>query len=266
MRQSSVFRKVALERLASPEQLDALLTVAGARSWLVLAAMIILLATAVYWGIMGSIPVHVTAPTILHNSGGIQRIITTKSGQLTALYIKAGDTIAVGAPLAEITPLDGDQPQTLVSAQAGRVLELKTAVGDLVTPGNTLANTELVGEDITLEATLYIPPESSHQVAIGMPVKITTQSGTNLDGIVSFVGDFPASHEAIIKRLGNENLVESLLTSNTPIEVHVQIDATKDQLAANGIKTGTLADASILVDSRRPIELVIPVRLGSEGG
>lgn len=48
-----LFRKVALERLSSPEQLDRLLQVTSARSWLILAAILLLCGIAIVWSFTG---------------------------------------------------------------------------------------------------------------------------------------------------------------------------------------------------------------------
>ena len=56
MAQDAVFRKVSLNRLASPEQLDQLMRVTDARGWIALLAIAIVLLTATVWGIVGSIP------------------------------------------------------------------------------------------------------------------------------------------------------------------------------------------------------------------
>jgi hypothetical protein len=55
----NVFRKVSLDRLSSPEQLDQLMQVTDARGWIILSAFGIVLATAVLWGFLGSVA-HMT--------------------------------------------------------------------------------------------------------------------------------------------------------------------------------------------------------------
>jgi HlyD family secretion protein len=52
MSRKSIFRQSALERLTSPEHLDALLGVTARRRWLVLAACVALAAVGVLWGVV----------------------------------------------------------------------------------------------------------------------------------------------------------------------------------------------------------------------
>ena len=52
----TIFRKVSLERLSSPEQLDQLMQVTDPRGWLILSSFTAILVTAVTWGVFGSLP------------------------------------------------------------------------------------------------------------------------------------------------------------------------------------------------------------------
>ncbi|MFL6291034.1 MAG: NHLP bacteriocin system secretion protein, partial [Thermoanaerobaculia bacterium] len=59
-----IFRKVALERLSSPEQLDQLMQVTSPRGWLALGAFGTLLNTALGWAELGTIPTDATGEGI----------------------------------------------------------------------------------------------------------------------------------------------------------------------------------------------------------
>lgn len=54
-----IFRKEALERLYSPEQLDRLMPITNPRGWLALAGIGLFLLAAILWGFFGSIPLTV---------------------------------------------------------------------------------------------------------------------------------------------------------------------------------------------------------------
>lgn len=60
-----MFRKVALDRLSSPEELDQLPRVTSPRSWLALLALGILLAVALAWSGFATIPITVTGRGVL---------------------------------------------------------------------------------------------------------------------------------------------------------------------------------------------------------
>ena len=54
-----IFRKVALERLSSPEQLDVLMQITSPAGWLALAALVALLLVGVLWSVLGIVELPV---------------------------------------------------------------------------------------------------------------------------------------------------------------------------------------------------------------
>ena len=54
--ESKIFRKSALDRISSPEQLNEYMKVAGPGVWCILAALAVTFAAFFSWGVLGSIP------------------------------------------------------------------------------------------------------------------------------------------------------------------------------------------------------------------
>ena len=48
-----MFRKAALSKLASPEQLDSLMQVTTGKAWMALAAVLVVITSGLAWGILG---------------------------------------------------------------------------------------------------------------------------------------------------------------------------------------------------------------------
>ena len=116
---SKVFRKVSLERMSSPEQLDQMMQVTTPKGWVVLLALIILVVFAIFWGIFGSISTKVTGMGILIKRGGVFNIGTDSHGQVLDLKFTVGETVHKGELVAIV-----DQPDLsdqLVAAE----IELK---------------------------------------------------------------------------------------------------------------------------------------------
>ncbi|BAI74519.1 hypothetical protein AZL_a09880 (plasmid) [Azospirillum sp. B510] len=109
-KEKSPFRKVALDRLGSPEQLDRLVSITQPSSWVALLAVVLLLAAAVVWSIVGSIPTYVNGPGLLINSGGrIYSTLSPGSGRLGALNARIGDMVQEGQVIARIVHDDLEQ-------------------------------------------------------------------------------------------------------------------------------------------------------------
>ena len=65
-----IFRKVALERLSSPEQLDQLVPLTSPIGWAAVVAIAAILAAAIGWSIFGTLPTSVQGSGILVSRGG----------------------------------------------------------------------------------------------------------------------------------------------------------------------------------------------------
>lgn len=101
--EESVFRKESLERVSSPEQLNDYIKVSGPSVWVVLAAVLLLLAALFVWAFTGSIPTTLNM-TGMAAGGEITCYVSTEEAQ----------KLAPGMP-----------------AQAGSVAGTVSAVGDL---------------------------------------------------------------------------------------------------------------------------------------
>jgi len=106
--QKALFRKVALERLSSPEQLDTLMRVITPKAWLALAPLLGLIVLALIWGWFGSIPTKVSGKCILINPTGLADIVSSGPGRITAVTARVGDVVKVGQQVARVA-----QPELL---------------------------------------------------------------------------------------------------------------------------------------------------------
>lgn len=59
------YRQTALDRLSSPEQLDQLLVATRPQGWLALAALLVLLASALVWASYGTVTTRITAQGVV---------------------------------------------------------------------------------------------------------------------------------------------------------------------------------------------------------
>ncbi|GAB2180922.1 hypothetical protein DLREEDagrD3_11450 [Denitratisoma sp. agr-D3] len=108
--QDRLFRKVALERLSSPDQLDQLVTIADPRSWLALAAFALILVFVLGWGIFGRIPTSVPAKGILVAEGGrVVAAMSPASGIVEKVSVKLGERVRKGQPVATIRQVETEQ-------------------------------------------------------------------------------------------------------------------------------------------------------------
>jgi HlyD family secretion protein len=101
-----IFRSVALERLSSPEQLDQLMQVTTPRGWLLLVGVGALLATALVWGVLGSVPERIAGQGIMIRSGGVLEVEAPGDGRVTDVAVRVGDVVSEGQVVARIQRQD----------------------------------------------------------------------------------------------------------------------------------------------------------------
>jgi len=123
-----IFRKVSLERLSSPEQLDQLFSVTTPRAWFALIAIACILAASLLWGIFGSVSTKVNGQGIILKSFGVYNITHTGGGQISDVRVAVGDVVKRGDVVARV-----DQP------------ELIRQINDLKTELERLKEIELTG-------------------------------------------------------------------------------------------------------------------------
>lgn len=99
---SKIFRKVALDRMSSPEHLDQLLRVTTPKTWLALLALIVFLGAAVAWGYFGELTIRVSGPGVLIRSGGVRNVVPLGAGQVLDLAVGVGDLVQVGQIVATV--------------------------------------------------------------------------------------------------------------------------------------------------------------------
>jgi multidrug efflux pump subunit AcrA (membrane-fusion protein) len=263
-----MFRKVALERLSSPEQLDQLMQVTTPRGWLAMLGLGALLLAAIVWGVFGSVPTTVDGQGILIRGAGIQTVDVAKAGQVTKVLVAAGDAVEVGQPVAKILPQDSTDEISITSPYAGRIVEIRVNEGNVVAAGTSLMSLELIKED--LSAILYLSAVDGKQVKAGMTVQLSPSTVPKeefgvLQGIVTSVSSFPATQQGMLRVLGSDELVRTLSQSGAPIEVQVQLtkaDSPSGYEWSSGagpqieLDSGTFCTATIILSEQRPISLI----------
>lgn len=207
-----IFRKISIDRLSSPEQLDRMITITSPRTWLILAAVWLIVITVLIWSFTGSLTTINSAKGMLVKSGGIIDITSSYGGQISDIRVLPGDSVKKGEIVArldqsdlvaEITGLSGRinvleennadkgdidalkiqrkelkdrlySSSVIVSQEEGRVVEVISKAGDIVEPGTPVIKMVKEGEGVKdLIAVLYVPVEYGKSLAPGMEARIS---------------------------------------------------------------------------------------------
>ena len=104
------FRAVALQRAASPEQLDHLVRITRPFDWMLVFAICIAIGAAITWGVVGRVPTRAEGQGILISGGGrVVEAASSAAGRLATISVTVGDRVSQGQPIAEIVQTDIQQ-------------------------------------------------------------------------------------------------------------------------------------------------------------
>lgn len=95
-----LFRKKSIDRVSSPEQLDAYIRVANPGVWMVLAAIVVLLVGVCVWGILGHLDTTVNAVAVCENGA-----VTLYVKDEDASSVLAGMEVRIGEDTAAVTDI-----------------------------------------------------------------------------------------------------------------------------------------------------------------
>jgi multidrug efflux pump subunit AcrA (membrane-fusion protein) len=277
-KQKDIFRKVALERLSSPEELDQLMQVTTSKGWLALISLGILLIAALIWGFFGSIPTTVDGQGILLRTEGVYNIPAVAAGQVTAIYVRVGDAVAEGQTVARISQVGAGSATgaRIVSPQAGRVMEIRTTEGSVVNAGTPIISIEALDrESKKLEAIIYLSSADGKKAKVNMPVEVTPSTVKRQDygfipGRIVSVSEFPVTKQGMARILGSEELADQFSNASGGALIEIRAQLAEDPNSVSGyrwsskgpnitIENGTPFTVKVITEQRRPITLIIPL-------
>ena len=172
--------------------------------------------------------------------------------------------------VSELDTLVGSQ--TIVSPVAGRVTEIKAALGAVLRVGEPVLSVKSGSE--TIDGLIYIPPADGKKVTEGMdaivsPSTVRREEHGAIKARIGSVSAFPVSPQGMVAVLQNRNLVESFAKAGPPYSARVFLvpdPSTESGFAwtspkGSGVElsAGTLIDIEIKVESQAPISLVVPL-------
>lgn len=265
-----IYRKQALERLASPEQLDQLMPLTRPREWVALAAIGLLLTGALLWSVFGTIRTTVEGSGILTRGEGVRTLTAGQPGVVESISAEIGDEPEANQELMRIVSGEaGAEEKRIVSPGASRVLDIAVGPGDAVDRDTPLLMLESLAHP--LQAVVFLPAAEAFQIETEMEVQVflgtdRDRNAGMLNGRVRVAGRVPAAHSTMMKLLQSEEWVATLTRNGPCFEIVVDLDSKSSRLeiaSMAGIHSGTPCRAVITVARRSPLQMAFP---GLKGG
>lgn len=266
---ADLYRKSALERISSPEQLDKALTVTSPLSWLALIAVTLIVVVTVIWSIVGTIPVTVTANGIIASPVSTNAVYTTESGTVTSVLVYPGAELHFDDPVLSYRVGNGDV-KTIYSDQVGTVSDVTLKAGDTITQGSEILrlSPSLQGDQAVV---CYVTLSDAKKIQRGMTVNVTLSSAESqtygyMTARVINVDSYVSSGEGMSHVLGRDNNLAATFQTNGAAVVAVTCELYPDLSTVSGyywsnekggklaVTNGSLVSAKVIVEEVAPIE------------
>ena len=161
---------------------------------------------------------------------------------------------------------------TVVAPTDGRLMESCVEVGAMLSPGSLVA---VMGRNASsLEAMVYFPADSGRKIDPGMkalvyPGTVNKQEYGGITGSVADVSEYLVSEEGLVRVLNNRVLAQKLIQDKGAL-VGARLILDRAPQAPSGftwsssrgpdspIVMGTVCEARVLTEERRPFDLVVP--------
>ena len=159
---------------------------------------------------------------------------------------------------------------------SGKVSTVEVMPGKMVSKGAlvlTLLSNDEDGDTDDVSAVCYVKLGDAKKLKKGMqayvyPSTVDKQEYGHIMGTVGSISDHVATTTEMMSKLGNDSLVENFSKSGPVVEVVCELQ--KDPETASGyhwsskkgnsiqLSQGTMVDATIITEEKRPIDLLIP--------
>lgn len=269
MQDNQIFRKQALKRISSPDQLDRLVEITSPLGWAALLALAIVVIATLVWSVAGRLPITATGEGVLLPNPGLASVATLEAGQVTDLAVSENQNVTAGETVATVRTATGTRSVT--ATIDGRVAEVLVAQWSPVDAGSVLMR--IVPKDAALHAEAYVAPSFGQDIKPGMQVSLSPDQANQetsgfLLGTVDSVSPLPSSFASIYQHLGDEVLARQVSQNGHTLRVTIQL--TPDPASPSGYAwstsrgsafrpaLGTVTDVSIKLGEQRPIGLLIP--------
>jgi len=217
---AQLYRKAALERISSPDQLDKAIRVTSPASWLALIGITLILVVVIVWSIVGTIPTTVSAPGIISSPVGTNAIFTSDSGKVISVNVYEGAEVHFGDVI--LTYYDGNQNvKEILADQVGTVSQVLVNPEDSITQGNEVVRISPVSQGSQI-AICYMPLSLSKKVERGMQAQVYLDSvdsqtyGHMVCRVVN-VDTRASSNAGMSYVLGNDNNLAAAFTKDGPV-------------------------------------------------
>ncbi|MCU0548048.1 MAG: NHLP bacteriocin system secretion protein [Leptolyngbya sp. Prado105] len=151
---TTLFRKEALARVASPERLDQFVQVVSPQRWLSLIALGSLVVAGATWSVLGRVPITVTGRGVLAYPSKVTTVQAQSSGRILALMVQVGDSVKKGQILATIDQSELESQLKLAQEKLAQLKVQDQTATSVQTQRNSVEKIAIAQQRQTLQQSL----------------------------------------------------------------------------------------------------------------
>ena len=256
----NLFRKNALDTLATPEQLDKHTEIISVSIWVVFLILIVGTVTFVLWSFTYHITNGINIDGIVFSNNNIVQKKAVRNCIVTDVfvsqgeYVEAGDIVAVisydeildeiNLAKSELLKLENNSEYSIVKNSINELIDKYIAmtviksscsgyVQSVISDGTALVTGDLIfsvmpdsGYD---EVISYVPMQTAKGLSLGMqaqisPVYAPREEYGYMTGTITSVGDIPVSEESILAKMGTLSYTKDILPETSFVEIRIRLD------------------------------------------
>jgi len=267
---SNLYRKTAVDRMSSPEQLDKMIVIISPAIWAAIIGGAFIVVAVLSWSFLGRIPDKVDVTGVFVSDAGSCVVSSEADGIISDVMVKSGDHVQVNDILYIVKPSSDTYVQVKASCD-GTVAGLVVSDGSSVSKGMQTMMIRRDGDKI--ECACYVAVPDAGKIRPGMDVNIypsnyDRQQYGHLVGKVARVNTVCSSETEISARIGDPSLAQAILSTGPVVEFTCELlpdESTvsgykwsTDNASGLTISYGTTVTAEVISGEQRPIYLLFP--------
>ena len=268
---ADIYRKSALERISSPEQMDKAITVTSPLSWLALGAVTVIVVVTLIWSIVGTLPVTVSTMGIVTAPTSTNSVYAPEAGRILEILVRENQTIHKDEPVIKYRVGSFGEPRTICATQPGVVTKIMvTNDSDVSRGGDVLRFTPAFSTRASQVVVCYVKQSDANKLRRNMQASVSLQSADSqtyghMTARIVSIDEYPATESGMSDVLGTGNGLSSAFKADNPSVVAVTCELLEDPSTVSGyywsnkrgakkeVDTNALVNVKFIVDEVRPI-------------
>lgn len=258
---AELFRKNALDHMATPEQLDKPIKIIRPSTWIISVILVIGMVTFVIWSISYHITDGVNVQGVIFTNQDVVQIKAQRSCMVRDVLVSEGEYVDIGDIIAVVSneeklnkieemqehinsmnkedeeyqrmqelvkkDIDAYVASTVIKSNASGYIQSINNDGNALEAGENIAS--IMPDSGYHEVIAFVPLQTAQKLKIGMQAQISPSYAPReeygyMTGIITNISEFPVTKENIQEDMGTFSYVESILPDTSAVEVRIKLE------------------------------------------